>query len=67
MINFSVFGKSTKKGIDKLDKGGYIVKFESDLELFLLKETVKSPVEKISIVREIRRILGKEGEILLIT
>jgi len=65
MINFSVFGKATKEGINRLERGGYIVEFK--LGLFLLKEKVWGPVEKISIVREIRRILGKEGEILLIT
>jgi len=67
MINFTVFGKATKKGINKLIRGDYNPKFKSHLELFLLKETVQSPVEKAVIINEIRHILGKEGEILLVT
>jgi len=67
IINFAVFGKATEEGISKLRKGGYIVKFESHLGLFLLKEMVQSLVEKAVIIKEIRHILGKEGEILLVT
>jgi len=67
MINFSVFGKSTKKGINKLMGGGYNPKFRPDLGLFLTKETVQSTVEKVLIVKEIRNLLGEEGEILLVT